>query len=93
MLQYCLVLYYEFARESLIGANWPELLFAVCLCLGVVIVPFLRAWLVWRISGKSFWKTGVVLLASWLPPVPLMSAHMSVLMSVLMSALMSALVI
>ena len=67
VLQYCLVLYYEFARESLIGANWPELLFAVCLCLGVVIVPFLRAWLVWRISGKSFWKTGVVLLASWLP--------------------------
>ena len=88
VLQYCTVLYYEFAWESLMmGAYWAELLFAICLCAGVVIVPFLRAWLMWRISGKSFWKTGVVLLASWLPPVPLMSAHMSVLMSALMSAL------
>ena len=73
-LGYFAMLFHEFAWESLMGANWTELLFAICLCAGVFIVPLLRAWLMWRISGKSFWKTGVVLLASWLPPVPLMSA-------------------
>ena len=69
-----LILYYDFAWESLVGEYWTGLLLAFCRCVEVFIVPFLRAWLMWRISGKSLWKTGVVLLASWLPPVPFMSA-------------------
>jgi hypothetical protein len=66
-LLYFVTIFYEFAWESLMGANWTELLFAICLCIVVFVAPCLRAWLMWWISGKSPWKTGVVLLASWLP--------------------------
>lgn len=74
VLLYFVMIYYEFAWESLVGAYWTELLFAICLCTVVFVAPFLRAWLMWRISEKSFWKTGVVLYASWLPLIPAMSA-------------------
>ena len=73
VLPYFAMIYYEFAWESLVGAYWTELLFAICLCAEVFIVPFLRVRLMWRISGKSLWKTGVVLSASWLPLIPAMS--------------------
>lgn len=67
VLVYFVTFSYEFAWESLMGVDWTELLYAICLCIVVFVAPCLRAWLMWRISGKSHWKTGVVLLASWLP--------------------------